>query len=116
MHYRTLGRTGLSVSEIGLGSEAFVEHTGEEGAALLSAAIDAGINYFDLYNPEPQVRDVFGLTMEGRREKFILQAHLCSAWIGGQYKRTRNMDEVKASFADLFTRLKTSYVDVGMIH
>lgn len=116
MNYRTLGRTGLKVGEIGLGSEAFVNHPVEYGVELINAALDAGVNYFDLYNPEPYVRDAFGKAMEGRREKFILQAHLCSVWLDGQYKRTRKMDEVQASFADLLTRLGTSYVDVGMIH
>ena len=116
MNYRTLGRTGIQVGEIGLGSEAFVNQTVEYGVELINAAIDAGVNYFDLYNPEPYVRDAFGKGMEGRREKFVMLAHLCSAWIDGQYKRTRNMDEVNAAFADLLTRLKTDYIDVGMIH
>ena len=62
------------------------------------------------------MRDVLGKAMEGRREKFILQAHVCSAWLDGQYKRTRNMDEVKAAFADLLTRLRTDHIEVGMIH
>ncbi|WP_300685042.1 aldo/keto reductase [Acutalibacter sp. 1XD8-36] len=116
MNYRTLGRTGLTVSEIGLGSEAFVKQTVEDGVALVNAAIDAGVNYFDLFNPEPHVRDVFGLAMQGRRDKFIMQAHLCSAWIDGQYKRTRDMDQVKAAFTDLMARLRTDYIDVGMVH
>lgn len=116
MNYRILGRTGLSVSEIGLGSEGFVNQSVEYGVELMNAAVDAGVNYFDLYNPEPYVRDVFGKAMEGRRERFIVQGHLCSAWIDGQYKRTRNMDEVKEAFADLLTRLRTDYIDVGMIH
>ena len=116
MNYRTLGRTGLTVSEIGLGSEAFVKQTVEDGVALVNAAIGAGVNYFDLFNPEPHVRDVFGLAMQGRREEFIMQAHLCSAWIDGQYKRTRDMDQVRAAFTDLMTRLQTDYIDVGMVH
>ena len=116
MNYRKLGRTGLNVSEIGLGSEAFVNRAEDKSLALIQAAIGAGVNYFDLYNPEPYVRDVLGKAMEGRREKFILQAHLCSAWLDGQYKRTRNMDEVKAAFADMLTRLRTDHIEVGMIH
>lgn len=116
MNYRTLGRTGLTVSEIGLGSEAFVNQSVEYGVELIDAALTAGVNYFDLYNPEPYVRDAFGKAMARRREKFVMQAHLCSAWIDGQYKRTRKMDEVKPAFADLLTRLGTDYIDVGMIH
>lgn len=116
MNYRTLGRTGIRVGEIGLGSEAFVNQTVEYGVELIDAAIAAGVNYFDLYNPEPYVRDAFGRAMEGRREKFILQGHLCSVWMDGQYKRTRDMDQVRRSFSDLLARLRTDYIDVGMIH
>lgn len=116
MNYRTLGRTGLRVGEIGLGSEAFVNHDDSFAQELIGAALGSGVNYFDLYNPEPYIRDSFGKAMKGRREKFIMQAHLCSAWIDGQYKRTRDMGEVKAAFADLMGRLDTEYIDVGMIH
>lgn len=116
MKYRTLGRTGLRVSEIGLGSEVFVKLPAEKAQELIDAAISAGVNYFDLYNSEPQARDALGLGMQGRREKFIMQAHLCSAWIDGQYKRTRDMEQVKPAFADLLTRLGTDYIDVGMLH
>lgn len=116
MRYRTLGRCGIKVSEVGLGSEAFVNRDDGFAQELFDAALEAGINYFDLYNPEPYIRDSFGKAMEGRRERFVIQAHLCSAWIDGQYKRTRDMDTVKAAYEDLFARLKTDYVDVGMIH
>lgn len=116
MNYRTLGRTGFQVSEIGLGSEAFVDRDEKASLELLDTAVGLGVNYFDLYNPEPYVRDAFGKGMTGRREKFILQGHLCTVWADGQYKRTRNVDEVKASYDDLFRRLGTDYIDVGMIH
>ncbi|MCM1187566.1 MAG: aldo/keto reductase [Lachnoclostridium sp.] len=116
MNYRILGRTGIKVSEVGLGSEAFVGKDEAFAKELLDAALEAGINYFDLYNPEPYIRDGFGKAMEGRRDKFVIQAHLCSAWMDGQYKRTREMAAVKEAYDDLFRRLKTDYVDVGMIH
>lgn len=116
MNYRILGRTGLKVSEVGLGSEAFVGKDDGFAQMLLDTALQAGINYFDLYNPEPYIRDSFGKAMEGRRDQFILQAHLCSAWIDGQYKRTRNIETVKLAYNDLLHRLRTDYVDVGMIH
>lgn len=116
MKYRTLGRTGIQVSEIGLGSEAFVNREEAASLQILETALELGVNYFDLYNPEPYVRDNFGKAMKGRREKFILQGHLCTMWDGSQYKRTRNIQEVRAAYEDLFQRLGTDYMDVGMIH
>ena len=116
MKYRELGKTGIKVSEIGLGSEGFVGKDKEYAFALIDAALESGVNYFDLYNPEPYVRSNLGEAMRGRREKFIIQGHLCSAWLDEQYKRTRDIKLVKAACEDMFKRLETDYIDVGMIH
>ena len=43
MEYRELGRTGLRVSEIGLGCEGFVGKTEEETQALMTQAVEAGV-------------------------------------------------------------------------
>ena len=53
MQYRELGRTGLKVSEIGLGCEGFVDNEGKFTRALLDTAEQNGVNYFDLsvYKP-----------------------------------------------------------------
>lgn len=116
MIYRELGNTGLKVSEIGIGCEGFADHGGEYTGALVDAAQEAGINYIDLYSSNPDVRSSLGKALEGRRGEFILQAHLCTVWLFGQYKRSRNIKVVKKSFEDLLTRLNTDYIDVGMIH
>ena len=76
----------------------------------------AGINCIDLYAPNPDFRSNLGRALRGRREKFVLQAHLCTIWKDGQYKRTRDAAEVREGFADQLRRLETDHVEIGMIH
>lgn len=116
MEYRELGRTGIKVSVIALGCEGFVANEGALTEQLLNAAEQGGINCIDLYAPQPEMRSRLGKWLRDRRGKFVLQAHLCTVWQEGQYKRTREIGEVKASFEDLLTRLATDYIDIGMIH
>lgn len=116
MRYRELGNTGLMVSEIGMGCEGFGTHEGQQTKALMDTAEAAGVNYIDLYSSNPGVRSEVGKALRGRREKFILQAHLCTIWKFGQYKRSRKINMVTEAFEDLLTRLETDYIDVGMIH
>ena len=83
MQYRTLGRTGIQVSEIGMGCEGFTGKTTEQVREMVDLMVSAGVNCIDLYTPNPQVRGDGGppgeicspgahlLRMEGRP----VQAH-----------------------------------------
>ena len=116
MIYRELGSTGLKVSEIGLGCEGMREENYSMCAKFFDFAEDAGVNYFDLYSPDPDLRAAVGKALKGRREKFIIQSHLCSVWKNGQYERTRNLEETKAGFKETLKLLNVDCIDVGMIH
>ncbi|WP_416860004.1 hypothetical protein, partial [Helicobacter ganmani] len=39
-----------------------------------------GVNCIDLYSPNPEMRSNLGRALAGRRNKFVLQSHLCSIW------------------------------------
>lgn len=116
MNYRELGKTGLRVSEIGMGCEGFGEDNCQNTRRFFDIAEECGINYFDLYTSNPEVRASVGEALRGRREKFIIQSHVCSVWKNGQYKRTRNLAEVKEGFAEMLSLLQTDHIDIGMIH
>ena len=116
MNYRTLGNTGLMVSEIGMGCEGFSENGFGMAKSLFDLAEKHGINYFDLYASDPELRAAVGSALQGRREKFIVQSHICSVWKNDQYFRTRDLQETKAGFEEMLSLLKTDYIDVGMIH
>ena len=53
MEYRTLGRTGIRVSEIGMGCEGFSGKTAEQVREMVDLMDSAGVNCIDLYTPEP---------------------------------------------------------------
>lgn len=116
MNYRTLGKTGLSVSEIGLGGEWLERHNAEEVKAVIDCCEENGINILDCWMSNPDVRSRIGSATKGKRERWIIQGHLGSTWQDGQYVRTRELDKVKAAFQDLLDRLGTDYIDLGMIH
>lgn len=116
MRYRELGKTGLKVSEIGLGAEWLERHNEEEVKSVIECCESYGINIIDCWMAEPNVRSNIGKALEGKRGKWIIQGHFGSTWQGGQYVRTRDMDKVKTAFEDLLVRLQTDYIDLGMIH
>ncbi len=116
MNYRTLGRAGLQVSEIAMGCEGLVDKSEKQVLEFVDKMVELGINCMDLYTSNPEVRANLGKAMKGRRDKFVLQSHLCSIWENGQYLRTRDIHKVKAGFEDMLRLLDTDFIDTGMIH
>ena len=116
MQYRRLGKTNLMVSEIGFGGEWLERHPEEESAAVIRHAHALGVNIIDCWMPDPKSRDIIGKGIAGCREEWYIQGHVGSTWQNGQYTRDRDVAKCKAAFEDLLTRLRTDYIDLGMIH
>lgn len=116
MVYRELGKTGLMVSEIGLGCEGFNGKDEAFTEEMFAYAFSVGINCMDLYSSNPDMHRRVGKAIHSRRSEFYIQGHLCSAWKDGQYYATRQLDKVKEAFETMLTNLGTDYVDIGMIH
>ena len=116
MNYRTLGKTGLKVSEIGFGGEWLERHPEDESVELIKYAGQKGINIIDCWMADPKSRDIIGKAMEGKRKEWIVQGHIGSTYQNGQYVRTRDMKYVVPAFEDILKRMKTDYIDLGMIH
>ena len=116
MRYRTLGKTGLEVSEIGFGAEWIGKMDDETVRAIAKTALDGGVNIVDCWMADPAIRSALGRAIEPERDRWIIQGHIGSTWQDGQYVRTRELDKVVPAFEDLLERLRTDHVELGMVH
>jgi len=117
LNHRTLGRTGLSVSEIGLGTEFLLGLPQDDAIAVIHDAIDRGINYVDMFWAMPEFRDAMGAAFEGRREKAVITAHLGSALQDdGQYTISRDPEVCAELYDDYLERTSVDFADIVFLH
>ena len=112
METRKLGRTGLEVGIVGLGTEHLHKKPRNTVVSVIHEAIDRGINYFDLVFSFSDYRDNLGAAFKGRRDKVIIAGHIGCAETDGRYRKTRFVKECDVLFHDLLKRLNTDYIDV----
>lgn len=72
MNYKTLGKTGLSVSEVGIGGIPIQRADVGAAKALLRAAADMGVNYLDSARAYSVSESYLGEALEGIRDRFII--------------------------------------------
>ena len=108
MEYRTLGRTGFKVSDIGFGAS-FLSNP-----AVLNEAIDMGVNYIDTGEhygnglSETTIGEVIGKRTD--RNKIFITTKINVGW-GNATK-----EGLKRRFYRCLQRLQTNYADCLMIH
>jgi aryl-alcohol dehydrogenase-like predicted oxidoreductase len=133
MLYRKLGRTGLDVSLIGLGTMTYGQQNSEaEGHAQMDYALERGINLFDtseLYSIPPlpetagSTERIIGswLNARGNRDKVILATKVVGrtvmTWFRadgspGRLTRAQMTEAIDGSLA----RLQTDYIDLYQLH
>ena len=115
MEYRILPHGGEKISVIGLGAGSLTG-TKQEMADIIDAAIENGINYFDIAPSEQAPFYAYAEAFDGRREKVITQMHFGAVYNSGKYGWTRKLDEIKAQFEWELELLHTDYTDMGFIH
>jgi predicted aldo/keto reductase-like oxidoreductase len=116
MEYRKLGRTGLDVSAIGLGTEYLRGQPRETVVATIREAIERGVNYFDLVFSFPEYLDNLSVAFQGHRDCVVLTGHLGSGEKDGQYRKTRSLKKSETCFLGLLSRLGIDCVDVLVLH
>nr|CAA9263692.1 Aldo/keto reductase [uncultured Armatimonadetes bacterium] len=126
---RTLGRTGLAVTQLGYGAMEVRGTriwggrpvTDDEADRILNAVLDSGITFIDTANDYGRSEEYIGRFLSGRRSEFVL-ATKCGCTV---VRRDENTDDTPHVWTreNLFRglhesleRLRTDYVDVMQLH
>ncbi|MER7108377.1 aldo/keto reductase [Streptomyces sp. NPDC000229] len=129
MKYTQLGRTGLKVSRLVLGTMNFGPQTDEAGShAIMNAAIDAGINFFDTANVygwgenKGRTEEIIGswFARGGDRDKVVLATKVYGN-MGTDGRVWPNHDKLSAvnirrAVEGSLKRLNTDYIDLYQFH
>lgn len=131
MNYTHLGRTGLQVSRICLGTMNFGDVTDEATSfRILDEALEYGINFIDtadVYGTEqsPDIQQGSGLSEEiigrwlaqgGRRERIVLATKLYQPMGSGPNDRRLSAYHIRKACEDSLRRLKTDHIDIYQMH
>jgi 1-deoxyxylulose-5-phosphate synthase len=128
IEYRALGKSGLLVSTIGLGCNNF----GREGTAtesqagtdaVIHAAIDAGVTFFDgadIYGKERGLSEtLMGHSLTGRRDKVVLATKFGMDMAGANgpdWGARASRRYIRLAVEASLTRLKTDWIDLYQLH
>ncbi len=120
MEFRTLGRSGLRVSAVGLGCNNFGGRLAvEQTRAVVDAALDAGVTLFDTADryggfggSESQLGEVLG----ARRQQIVLATKFGGAMSADGPRKGGSRRWIMTAVEDSLRRLKTDWIDLYQIH
>ena len=124
METRTLGKTGITVTRLGVGLAAIGEEesldTIEKVERVLATALDSGITFFDTAECYFDSEEMVGRTISGRRSEFTL-ATKCGHGKPGITPVSQDIEDwsiegITASIDRSLKRLRTDYVDLLQLH
>jgi aryl-alcohol dehydrogenase-like predicted oxidoreductase len=131
MDYAHLGRTGLKVSRLALGTMNFAELTEEAASfSIMDEALDAGINFFDTADvyggpQSPDMEKGFGtseeiigrwLTQGGRRDRIVLATKVYQSMGAGPNDRRLSAYHIRRACEASLGRLRTDHIDLYQMH
>lgn len=126
MHYVHLGRSGLRVSRLCLGTMNFGPHTSEpDSFQIMDRALDLGINFFDSANVygwkvgEGVTEQIVGRWLAqggGRREKVVLATKVYGRMGDWPNQSRLSARHIKHACEGSLRRLNTDYIDLYQMH
>ena len=119
MKYRRLGNSGLQVSLAGLGTNNFGMRLDYDGSkAVVDAALDAGINFFDTADIYGGGRseEFLGKALGARREDVLIATKFAMPVGEGPFTRGGSRHYIEKAVARSLKRLGTDYIDVYQMH
>ncbi|MCY3742252.1 MAG: aldo/keto reductase [Candidatus Poribacteria bacterium] len=122
MEYTYLGRIGLRVSRLCLGTVNFGRHASEKDAlSVMSRALQAGINFFDtanIYN-EGLTETIVGNWLaadKSRRDQIVLATKLYGKTGEGPNDGRLSAYHIRRACEDSLRRLQTDHIDIYQMH
>jgi len=124
MKYRALGKTGLEISVIGLGTHQFSgewdkEFSPQEVSQLLNRARELGINFVDTAEcyGDHEVERMIGEAIRSRRDEWIVATKFGHAYLGSPQKSNAcSAEQVRRQLDDSLKALKTDRIDLYQFH
>jgi len=126
MEYTRLGRTGLKVSRLCLGTMNFGPETSEaDSFAIMDRALELGINFFDTANVygwrrgEGITEQIIGRWLAqggGRREQIVLATKVYGAMGDGPNDRGLSAYHIRRACEESLRRLQTDHIDLYQMH
>jgi len=123
MKYRILGKTGLQVSVIGLGTMVHAGHFGpmkdSESLSAIETALDLGVNFIDTSDAygAGYSETLLGNALKGKRDKVIIATKGGNVMVGpNRGKRIFDPDYISRVMDESLKRLQTDYIDLYQLH